>query len=576
MKEVNLKVKGMTCSSCEIIIERSLKQVAGVKEVKVNRAKEQVSIKSSKEVSLENLQDALREKGYNLLPVDISSNSQKKSHSKDYIVIKNGKRYAEVGAVLIFMIVGYVLLKQFSLLPEGIGIKENMSYGFIFIIGLIAATSTCLAVSGGLILAITTKYNKQHPNLNKWQKFKPHIYFNIGRIISYTILGGLIGLLGSYLTLSPKVNGIIIIFASVIMIIMGMQLLNIFPWINKLQIKMPKFIAHKLYDSSSKDKEYKKSTASLFGAATFFLPCGFTQALQLYVLSMGSIVVGALTMLAFSLGTLPALISLGAFTSFSKGKFQKYLVIFSAILIIVLGLFNIPNGMALTGASVALPSFGSNNNNAVQFDSNVQIVDGKQIADMQVKNLDFYPHKFKLLQGVPVEWRIEASEAVGCAQVLTIPKLGITKYLSPSEENIITFVPKDLGIIPFGCTMGMTTRGAAFEVVPNTKGIKATELANKKELEYNGEVQKLKMEVSREKGFYPNSFTIKKDIPVELEIDTKLVISGCMSTMVLPDYNVAHLLSMGKTTLKFTPTKTGVTPFTCSMGSRQGEFIVVE
>ena len=77
-------------------------------------------------------------------------------------------------------------------------------------------------------------------------------------------------------------------------------------------------------------------------------------------------------------------------------------------------------------------------------------------------------------------------------------------------------------------------------------------------------------------SYTPNSFTVKKDVPVELEIDTKLVIRGCMSTMVLPDYNVAHLLTMGKTTLKFTPTKTGVTPFTCSMGSKQGEFIVVE
>ena len=475
-----------------------------------------------------------------------------------------------------FMIGGYLLLKQFNLIPEGIGITENMSYGFIFVIGLVAATSTCLAVAGGLILAITTKYNEKHPNLSKWQKFRPHIYFNVGRIVSYTILGGLIGLLGSYLTLSPRVNGIIIILASLIMIIMGMQLLNVFPWVNRIQIKMPKFIAHKLYDSSSNTREYRKSTAFLFGSATFFLPCGFTQALQLYVLSKGSFMVGALTMLAFSLGTLPALISLGAFTSFSKGKLQKYLVMFSAILIIILGLFNIPNGLALTGAIVAFPTIGGSGDNVEQVDDNVKIVDGKQIVEMEVKYLDFYPHKFTVIQGVPVEWKIEAREAVGCAQVITVPKLGITKYLSPSQENVITFVPEDLGTIPFGCTMWMTTRGAAFEVVPNTQGIKASEVDIVEESEYEGEVQKLTMEVSREKGFYPNSFTVKKGVPVELEIDTKLVIQGCMSTMVLPDYNVAHSLSMGKTTLKFTPTKTGTTPFTCSMGSKQGEFIVVE
>ena len=109
------------------------------------------------------------------------------------------------------------------------------------------------------------------------------------------------------------------------MVVMGLQLLQIFPWLNKFQIKMPKFIAHKVYDGSAKKKSGKVSSF-LFGGATFFLPCGFTQALQLYVLSKGSFSAGALTMLAFSLGTLPALAGIGAVSSFSKVSLKKNLL----------------------------------------------------------------------------------------------------------------------------------------------------------------------------------------------------------------------------------------------------------
>ncbi len=345
-----------------------------------------------------------------------------------------------------------------------------MSYGLVFVIGLIAATSTCLAVSGGLLLAVSAKFNKENPHLTKWQKFKPHLYFNSGRIISYTILGGLIGFLGSVLTLSSKTTGILTILASLLMIIIGVQLLGIFPFLNKFQIKMPKFIAHKLYDASSNEKsKTTKLKSFLFGASTFLLPCGFTQALQLYALSKGSFTIGALTMLVFSLGTLPSLISVGALSSVLKGNLQKRFITFSAIIVIMLGLFNLPNGFALTGLSV-LP-IDSNNVNL----ENVKIVDGKQIVEMKVNGLEYSPSNFKIVKGIPVEWRIDGSQAEGCSQVITIPELGITEYLPSNEIKTITFTPTELGNIPFSCTMGMTTRGARFEVIENDLDIKPTE-----------------------------------------------------------------------------------------------------
>ena len=62
MKKLNLKVQGMTCSSCEVLIERNLKKIPGVDKVTVSRAKEQAEVECSNDIQLEQLQDAVKEK----------------------------------------------------------------------------------------------------------------------------------------------------------------------------------------------------------------------------------------------------------------------------------------------------------------------------------------------------------------------------------------------------------------------------------------------------------------------------------------------------------------------------------
>jgi len=557
MKKLELCVSGMKCSSCEVLIERKLQEVPGVKKVKVSRAREKAQIECREDIKVEDLQKALEGDGYTLSTQQLTKK----------------RRYAEIGAVFLFIIGAYLLLKQFDILPQGLGISDSMSYGFIFMIGLVAATSTCLAVAGGLLLAVAGKFNERHPNLTGWQKFQPHISFNIGRIVSYTLFGGLIGMLGSVLTISPKATGLITVGASLLMILMGLQMLQIFPGLDRIQLKMPKFIAHKIY-AAGHDKEQKSSriTSFFFGGLTFFLPCGFTQALQLYVLGTGDFLTGALTMLAFSLGTLPALAGIGAFSSFAKGRTQKHFMTFSAVLVIILGLVNVPNGLALTGATASVSDAGDM----------AKIIDGKQIVEMKIVGLDYYPSNFKVLQGVPVEWRVDGSKAEGCAQVISIPSLNKVEFVPPSGIKTIEFVPEKAGKISFSCTMGMTTYGAGFEVVSNTEvAVPTSDALAKPEAapacnpEYQQcNVQKIQMEVSRERGFYPNVLVVKKGIPVEWEIDTKLQIGGCMGTMVIPEYGVAHRLALGKTTLRFTPTRSGTFPFTCSMGSKMGDIVV--
>ncbi len=435
LSKKTIKIDGMTCTSCEVLIERKLKEVPGIEKVKVSHSKGEAEIFYTKEPSAVDLQNAISGNGYSI------SEGNKRNSISDYF---------EIGSIFLVFVSIYILLKQFKLLPD-VGISDNASYGLVFIIGLIAAVSTCMAVTGGLILAISQKYNEKNKNLTSYQKFKPHIYFNVGRIISYTILGGLVGALGSILALSARISGLILITASLIMILLGIQTLNLFPFLHFLNFRMPKFMAHAVYN-----KNQSKSAPFLFGASTFFFPCGFTQALQLYILSQGSFTVGALTMLAFSLGTLPGLISVGALASFAKGSFQKYATRVAAVLIILIGIFNISSGLTLTGAAVALP------NNPVQ---NIAVAEGKQVVNMKISGFDYLPSRFQVKQNVPVEFVIDATQASGCAHVIIIPKLNIFESLPSKGTKTIKFVPTEKGLIPFSCSMGMTTRGAAFEVV---------------------------------------------------------------------------------------------------------------
>jgi uncharacterized protein len=455
MKIIKVNVRGMTCVSCEVLLERSMKKVSGVHNVQVSMAKELAVIHCDQNVKLEDLQAAVSNNGYQLIPSDSIE-----AISSVPFIVGNKKRYAEIGAVFLFIMGIYLVLTSFDLLPKSLGVTDNMSYGFVFVIGLIAATSTCLAVAGGLLLAVANRYNTANGNLSGMQKFKPHVWFNIGRIAVYVVLGGVIGAVGSMLSISPKVTGIITILASLLMIIMGVQLLQVFPWMNKIELKMPKFIAHKIYDASHKEgrKTPGKWSSFFFGGSTFFLPCGFTQALQLYVLGRGDFMTGALVMLAFSLGTLPALVGIGVFTSFAKGRAQKYFTTFSAVLVIILGIFAMPSGITL---------FELGSDASLSVDSSlvsVNSVEQVQSINLEIRGLDYYPSSFRLKRGVPVEWNIDGRGAVGCARVISVPALGIQESLPSNGIKTIRFTPTKIGKIKFSCSMGMAGPGT-FEVV---------------------------------------------------------------------------------------------------------------
>lgn len=574
-KKVRFKISGMHCASCEVLIEQKFRELPGVEKVTVNHANGKADLICSEEPGLQQLQALLKEDGYTI------SSWQDRNRTAAVAVAEKAPEYAKIGWMFLAVVSLYYVLKQFDFLPN-ISVTEHMSYGLILLIGLFAAVSSCIAVVGGLLLGLAAKYNESHPDLTGLQRFKPHLYFNVGRIAGYTAFGAAVGALGSVLSLSPRANGYLMVVVSIVMLLLGFQLLNLFPGLRRFSPKMPKFIAHKIHDLSAKES---RGAPFALGASTFFLPCGFTQALQLYVLASGDWKVGALTMLTFSLGTLPALLSLSAVSSFAKGAFQNHFLRFAGVLIVLLSVFNINNGLALAGYDVGLGSLLARTTSASASDTPVRIVDGKQIVKMTVKGYAYTPNKFTVIEGVPVEWQIDGTEAAGCGRVLVMPTLGTSKYLLPQGITTVTFTPTQTGTIPFNCSMGMMTRGSQFVVVENTKGIVGAKIDDSAApagrtcdpaIASCPKAQKLSMEVSREKGIYPRSLNAKKGLPVELTIDDKVALGGCMGIWVIPKYNITIPMNGTVSTNTFTPTETGTVNITCSMGSKIAEINITD
>lgn len=444
-------IEGMHCAACEVLIERAWRQLPGVDKVIIKRSKNRAHIFCQQAIPLDKLNEVINEHGYRVVNHNSTKTllTEKKQRSL-------ADKLTDVGAVTLILAVIYIAARGFGFEPSSLGVTDQMSFGFIFLLGLVASFSSCMSVTGGLLLSIIATQRELHPELTGRQIMRSQIFFNVGRIASYTIFGAIIGAIGSALTLSPVFSGIILILASVFMLLLGLQLLDIFPWLQRFQIRLPKKIAHTIYGQSG--KPLSAAGPLWFGAATFFFPCGFTQALQLYVLSQGDWFRGGLTMLIFSLGTMPALVSIAALTSFLKGQWLHFIQVGAGVLVIVLAIANIGNGLALTGATLPLPATKT-------VEQTVPIVNGVQVVNMKVQGYNYQPAQFTIKAGIPVEWRIDSAQAAGCAHVIVARNIGVQEILPGDSIKSIRFTADKPGKIAFSCPMGMTTPGAAFTVI---------------------------------------------------------------------------------------------------------------
>ncbi len=330
-KKYIFHLKGMHCQSCVMMTENEVGDLANVKYVKSNLNDNTIEIegdfgnKPPTQIA-EDINFKLKPHGYT---ISLEKHNLEKKWSDFKIAIPIAIGFATL----------FVFLQKLGLV--NLVNASNVTYGTAFVIGIIASLSTCMAVVGGLVLSMSATFAKGGDRL------KTQLMFHVGRIISFFVLGGVIGTIGSAFTLNITGTFILNLIIGIVMIILGLNLLDVFRWTKKIQPTMPKFIAKYAHGVSRFNHTL---TPLLFGIATFFLPCGFTQSMQLYTLSAGNFITGGLTMLAFALGTLPvlALISFSAFgikNASTSGIFFKS----AGLVVIMFALLNLINSLVIIG-----------------------------------------------------------------------------------------------------------------------------------------------------------------------------------------------------------------------------------
>ncbi|MDO8592747.1 MAG: sulfite exporter TauE/SafE family protein [bacterium] len=600
-----IPIKGMHCKSCEILVEEQLREVKGVKKAVVNHRRDLAEIYyHGHSPNLQEINQAIEKAGY----------SMGKEEKKGWFS-KNTADYQELGMAALFLLGLYFVLKglgltSINILPSADG---GVTVPLVLLIGLTAGFSTCMALVGGLVLGASARHNELHPEASAMEKFRPHLFFNLGRVLGYTFLGGILGLIGSTIQLSNFSLGLITIAVGLIMLTMGLQLIEIFPWAHKLKLTLPKGLSRML-GVSTEQKEYSHKNAILLGASTFFLPCGFTQAMQVIAISTGSFFYGALVMGLFALGTVPGLLTVGGLVSTVKGAMARKFFKFAGLVVLLFAIFNLSNGLNLTGFNFA---YGQAESAVNLNDPNVTLENGVQVVRMKELSNGYSPNNFTIRQGIPVKWVIDAQAPFSCAASLTLPKYKIRKNLVKGE-NIIEFTPKETGRLPFSCSMGMYTgvfnvvdkNGSGASLPPDKGGLTATANAGapgpkaaagscggggggcgcggggaqiKKDAtdtvaQIQGDAQIINATYTASNYLQPNSFRVKAGASVKFNIDVQDDGQGCGYAIMVPDlYDNAIPLKAGTPiTMEFTPSAPGSYDITCGMQMITYGTIVVE
>ncbi len=442
MNTKTISIKGMHCRSCEILIEEKLKGIKGVQTVDISHRTGEATIHfEGKHLNHGDVVHAVKQAGYEL-----------GVNEKPPIFSQNKADYMELGIGVVVLSLSYFILKEIGLFDLTIATTNNFrSLPVVLLVGLTAGVSTCMALVGGLVLGVATRFAQEKPDATTKEKLLPHLYFNLGRIIAFFFLGGVIGLIGSVFQLSASLMGLFIVIVGLSMLYLGLQLTALFPRLTGSSLVLPPWISKALGITKKTSESYSHTESMFLGALTFFVPCGFTQAIQLYAMTTGSFLTGGVTMAVFAVGTAPGLLSLGGLTSFIKGKSSSLFFKVVGLTVIALAFFNISNGLTLAG--IKKPS-QSSSVKTQESDPHVKMENGIQVVHMEQNARGYYPDVFTVKKDVPVKWIVKSVYPYSCASSLMVQKLNIRTNLT-EKEQIFDFTPSESGEIPFSCSMGM-------------------------------------------------------------------------------------------------------------------------
>ena len=422
MKQTTWRISGMHCPHCETAILRAVHDLKGMENPRADHRAGTLSALWDDAVLPEAvLRDRIAEAGYTL------------AGQREAMPVR--KRLSALLAVLtalaaLFVMVSLSPLRGFlSRFPTA---KAGMGLGALFVVGLLTSLH-CVTMCGGINLAQSAASAQAGLGVSA-----SNIRYNLGRLVSYTLVGGIVGAVGSVFKLSNAAQAGIQLVAAIFMVLMALNLLDI-GGLRGVVPTLPAGLRTKLMGKVSRSSLY-------IGLLNGLMPCGPLQAMQLYALSTGSWHMGALSMFCFCLSTVPLMLAFGLVSGKLNKRFARPMRVASGLLVLLMGMVMLSNGLNLAGLRLRLP--GSAAPDAALADANIQLVESE---------LDWrgYPD-ITVQAGVPVHWNIhaEAEKITGCNNEMVIPALDLRVPLSEGD-NIVEFTADAPGVIPYTCWMGM-------------------------------------------------------------------------------------------------------------------------
>jgi len=443
-----IRIGGMTCINCQNRIEKKLKNLAGIEDAAVDYSAGSAKVTFDEAaVSLASIKSAIESLGYT---------TPEEGHVE--------RTALKIAGILVIILALASLLRMFSTSSIAASFplaEEGMGYGMLLVIGLFTSVH-CIAMCGGINLSqslgggktplATARLRRSSATplpgalpQTPFMLLLPGLLYNVGRLVSYTAVGFAVGALGSVITVTDLFRNIVLLLAGLFMIIMGLNMLGLFPFLRRLTPRLPQFLTKKI------DEQKTGRGPLVIGILNGFMPCGPLQAMQLYALSTGSAIKGGISMFLFCIGTIPLMFALGAAGGILSGvkgsAFSRRAIQVGAILVAAMGVVMFSNG--LSGAGFISPPLGSSARGS----------GGVMQNGVQIINSTLLPNRYPAItvqQGIPVRWIINAPQGSinGCNNRLFIREYGI-QHTFKYGENVIEFLPEKAGRFVYSCWMSM-------------------------------------------------------------------------------------------------------------------------
>jgi len=431
-------IVGMHCIGCETFIERKVSSIKGIKDVKVSLATSSITIEAeSRQVmpSLQRLNQLFKKNGYSF-----TEHAEKKN-----LLFKN--IFAATVTFILFIALFFLL--ENSQLLNFLYVDSSSYLIAYFLFGIAAGFSSCAALVGSLLLSVQESWINHQSEHNK-RGFFPFLLFNSARVVSFAVLGGLLGLLGGFFQFSLEATAIMTVLISVFIIIIGMQMLGV-PLFQSISLN---FFGRWINRVTNRSDLQEKIMPILFGAITFFVPCGFTMIAQTQAIRSGNFIDGMIILFAFALGTLPVLliISFSSIKFNNNRKFSHSFRFLSGLLIVFFAVYTINSQIKLLDPSKLWRD--DSQNLTVPY----EILNGDeeiQIMQMEARGFEYYPEVITIKSHLPTKFTIYSNGSLGCANAVYARGLYPDIIILNPGLNVVEFIAPAPGTYQISCSMWM-------------------------------------------------------------------------------------------------------------------------